>query len=209
MSDKQQIVLTKEEQDQMENLIKQGQRVVFPERADQWETYVEDRFKDKYRGKDAIEALTIIEALNKGESLEDAKKILEGMEPNGDANGLVRRAVLLFADRGPEFWKDTSKGHISLRTRWLLFKISRENVRLKKIYQYALSAGNEPEKDVSTNDEKDSKQEPSKSWVLGEDEMQIVSEKQNEIAQKAKSSKQNIKSAEADKTDEYNKSAER
>ena len=183
MSEKQS-VLTKEEQDQMEELIKKGERIIFPERAEQWEGYVEDCFKGPYRGKDAAEALTIIEALNSGVEIEEAKKMLTEIEPNGDANGPIRRAVLLFANKGPEFWKDTSKGHISLRTRWQLFKIRRENNRLINMYQYMLAAGNEPEKEssepsIKLNDEQ------NKSWALGDDEMQIVMEKQSEIAKKA------------------------
>ena len=210
MSDKQN-VLTKEEQDQMEELIRKGERIVFPERAEQWEKYVEDCFKGQYKGKDAAEALTIIEALNKGVELDDAKKMLTDIEPNGTANGLVRRAVLLFANRGPEFWKDTSKGHISLRTRWQLFKISRENAKLTKLYQYTLAAGNEQEREDTKTDTK-SNEEPSKSWVLGDDEMQIVVEQQSGIVEKARQtaqSAQETKAPEPKKDDEYNKGIER
>lgn len=172
MSDNKESKLTEQEQELMDKVIKDGQKIVFPERADQWEDYVRDRFKDVYIGKDAVDALTIIEALNRGDSVDDAKKMLEEMNQSGSANGLIRRAVLLFADRGPEFWKNTSQGHISLRTRWQLFKISRENARLKKYYSYTLPAG-----DVSKKTEEDS----SPSWILDDDEMQIVNEKQNEI----------------------------
>lgn len=211
MSDKQN-VLTKEEQEQMEELIKKGERIIFPERAEQWENYVEDCFKGQYKGQDAAEALTIIEALNNGVEIEDAKKMLKEIEPNGEANGLVRRAVLLFANNGPEFWKDTSKGHISLRTRWQLFKISRENARLIKMYQYTLAAGNDSERDDSEINKK-SNEGPSKSWVLGDDEMQIVIEQQGELTKKAEqASKQTatqIKAQEPVKDDEYNKGLER
>lgn len=207
MSEKQS-VLTKEEQDQMEELIKKGERIIFPERAEQWEGYVEDCFKGPYRGKDAAEALTIIEALNSGVEIEEAKKMLTEIEPNGDANGPIRRAVLLFANKGPEFWRDTSKGHISLRTRWQLFKIRRENNRLINMYQYMLAAGNEPEKESSESGAK-SNEETGKSWVLGDDEMQIVTENQREIAEMAKQNLQEQKAQEPAKDDEFNKGLER
>ena len=176
MSDKKEFKLTEEQENLKEKTIVDGQKIVFPERAEQWEDYVEDRFKKEYAGQDAVEALTIMKALYKGESLEEATKLLKSTEPNGKANGIVRKAVLLFADRGPEFWKSTSQGHISLRTRFQLFRIARENKRLKKVYSYMLPSGEEQEK----------KEEDNKpSWALGDDEMQIVQEKTSEIAKNA------------------------
>lgn len=199
MSDKQNNVLNKEEREQMENIIIRGQRIVFPERAEQWEKYVEDTFLGEYKGKDAEEALVIIDALNRGVSMENAKKMLTDIEPNGKANGPIRRAVLLFANRGPEFWKDTSEGHISLITKLQLFRIKRQNDKLTKKYQYTLGAGSEPEREENQDKNTDTSDELSKSWVLGDDEMQIINEKQNEIARNANRENQTEKD---DKTDE-------
>ena len=170
----------------MEILITRGQMIVFPERAEQWEEYVEKSYNDKYRGQDAAEALEIIEALNRGVGLDEAKKMLTEIEPNGEANGPIRRAVLLFANRGPEFWKETSEGHISLRTRFQLFRISRQNAKLTKLYQYTLAPGKEPNREEESESKSQSKEDQNQSWVLGDDEMQIVMDHQSEIAEKAK-----------------------
>ncbi|MBQ3409395.1 MAG: hypothetical protein IJH12_09360 [Clostridia bacterium] len=207
MSDNKDNVLTAEEKQQMEEVIKSGQKIIFPERADQWEEYVKSRFQEEYRGKDAVEALTIIEALGKGKSIEDAKKMLEEIKPNGAANGLIRRAILLFSDRGPEFWKGTAEGHISIRTRWNLFKINRENNKLKKLYENALPAGEEHVRDEEV---KSSVGDRSQSWILSEDEIQIVNEQQNEIIQKAKDQRLQLQQqSENQEQDEYNKGLER
>lgn len=176
--------LTKEEKNQMEELIVRGQMIVFPERVEQWEEYVEKSFSEKYKGQDAAEALQIIEALNRGIGLDKAKEMLTEIEPNGEANGLVRRAVLLFANHGPEFWKETSEGHISLRTRFQLFRIRRRNEKLTKMYQFMLPAGDEKSKDQETITDDKKVEDKSKSWVLGDDEMQIVVEQQRELAQR-------------------------
>ena len=168
MSDKQN-VLTVEQQEQMEELIKKGERAIFPERADQWASYVNDCFYGQYKGKDAAEALAIIEALNKGVEIEEAKKMLTEIEPNGEANGPIRRAILLFANNGPEFWKKTSKGHISLRTRWQLFKIGRANRKIMDLYKNALVSGNEPEVDESEKNN-----EPTNILALDVNEIEII-----------------------------------
>ena len=168
----------------MEELIVRGQMIVFPERVEQWEEYVEKSFSEKYKGQDAAEALQIIEALNRGIGLDKAKEMLTEIEPNGEANGLVRRAVLLFANHGPEFWKETSEGHISLRTRFQLFRIRRRNEKLTKMYQFMLPAGDEKSKGQETITDDKNVEDKSKSWVLGDDEMQIVVEQQRELAQR-------------------------
>jgi len=178
MSDSEEFKLSEEDRKRMESIIKRGQKIIFPERADQWEEFVKDSFKDKYVGKDAEGAVEIIEALNKGLSIDEAKKIVEKLDKdgiNGAAYMMIRKSVLLFANNGPDFWKSTSKGHMSLRTRWDLFKIRRENTRLMKLHQYDLPPGEEPEQKESEN---------KQSWVLSDDEMQIVTEQQSEIIQK-------------------------
>ena len=181
--------LTEEQAALMEEIIANGQRIVFPERAEQWEEYVEERFRGEYAGQDAVEALSIIEALNRGDSLDDAKKLLKETEPNGKANWFVRQAVLLFADRGPEFWKDTSEGHISLRTRFQLWRIARDNRRIKKVYSYMLPAGEEKEKNPEVENVEQSN-EQAQSWVLGEDDLKIVNGEQSRIAKEARESAQ-------------------
>ncbi len=205
MSDKQ-IVLTPKEQEQMDDLIRRGQMIVFPERAEQWEREVEASFNGEYKGQEAEEALQIIDALNRGVDIKVAKRMLTEIEPNGKANGLVRRLVLLFANRGPEFWRETSQGHISFLTRWRLRRISSQNAKLTRKYQYALAAGSELEREESTDmtDKKDDGQD--KSWKLTADEMQIVIDNQGIIVEDANRDGENNQTQVNDK--EYNQGLE-
>ncbi len=114
--------------------IKQGENLIFPEKHQRWEKVVNARAKDLYHGSDLDDTLEILEAIENGASMEEAKKMLENQYHSGMSELMVRRLVLDFSSKGPEFWEATSKEMIPPKDKEILEAKKRENIRLAKQY---------------------------------------------------------------------------
>lgn len=93
--------------------IERGQALIFPERYEDWEQCVQDSAKQLYHGLDLEAALEIMEVLDKGDSIEEAKKILDDQNHSGMSESIVRSIIFHFSSKGPEFYEKTCYGNIS------------------------------------------------------------------------------------------------
>lgn len=83
--------------------IEKGNAVLDEKYREMWAKCVPIRLGDLYRGFELGACLDIVTELNKGCSLEDAKKIIYDQGHSGMSFGLVCSMVKSFCDRGQEF----------------------------------------------------------------------------------------------------------
>jgi len=83
--------------------IKKGVEVLDADYVVEWCRIVPIRADDLYHGMEIDASLEIIELLNSGGTLKDAKTIIDGQGHSGMSYGLVGSMVKAFSKRGSEF----------------------------------------------------------------------------------------------------------
>lgn len=83
--------------------IKKGRSVLDKKYWSKWEEIVPIRLGDLYEGMELKCCLDIVQPLNDGCSLDEAKDIIESQNHSGMSWGLVKSMVGAFCDRGNEF----------------------------------------------------------------------------------------------------------
>lgn len=83
--------------------IEKGNAILDEKYRELWAKCVPVRLSDLYRGMELGNCLEIVEQLNKGETLEKVKPLIENQGHSGMSFGLVCSMVKSFCDRGNEF----------------------------------------------------------------------------------------------------------
>ncbi len=99
------------EQKAIENIptwIERGKEMIFPERYEEWERYVNASARSIYNGLEIEEVLQIMEALDNNPSMDEAINIFDGLNSSGNAEKMIKDTILEFSKRGPEFWLATT-----------------------------------------------------------------------------------------------------
>ena len=91
-----------------EEWIKEGEKLIYPERQKEWEECVYKRIDDIYNGKDIEAALEIMKKLDQGYEIDEIKEIIKNQNHSGASESIVRNIILNFSKRGPEFFKETT-----------------------------------------------------------------------------------------------------
>lgn len=120
--------------DSIPSWIERGQALIFPERYKEWEQCVQAHATDLYHGMDLDSALEIMEALDKGASMEEAKKMLDGQGHSDMSASMVRNMIFAFSSQGPEFWEATAYGKISPENKQILEAKKQENKQLAEAH---------------------------------------------------------------------------
>ena len=81
--------------------IDEGEKMIYSEKFNSWETCVENMANSRYHGKPIEMALSIMKVLESGESLRVASYLLNSDDKI--VNNLVEKIVLNYSKRGPEF----------------------------------------------------------------------------------------------------------
>lgn len=130
--------------DNIPSWIERGQALIFPERYEDWKRLVQYSVIDSYRGyygKDIDYALEIMEALDKGVSMEEAIEILNGQDNSEVPKSTIRSIIFSFSSKGPEFWEASADGEISLKNKQTLEAQKQENKLLAKVHAKTDEAG--------------------------------------------------------------------
>ena len=127
--------------------IKRGEGFIYPERAEEWKKCVEARANDLYHGIDLDAAIEIMEKLESGATLDEAKELLDSQNHSGASYGMVRNIIFSFSKQGPEFWEHTAYGEISPENKMTIADKKRENAELE-----ALHTPKEPTEGKETDD---------------------------------------------------------
>lgn len=85
--------------------IEEGKKYIYPERYDDWEECVLNCAKGTYQGYDLNLAITIMEMLNNGASLEDAFEYYKLKDEEGEPVLMARLIIYNFAKQGPDFYE--------------------------------------------------------------------------------------------------------
>lgn len=83
--------------------IKKGHEILSEDKWDYWDKIVPIRLGDLYHGMELGNCLDIVQILNEGCSLDEARQEIENQNHSGMSFGLVRSMVREFSDRGNEF----------------------------------------------------------------------------------------------------------
>lgn len=89
--------------DKVETWIKKGHDILDEKYWELWDKCVPIRIKDLYNGMELGCCLDIVQELNAGCSMEEAKKIIDSQDHSGMSFCLVVSMVHDFCDRGNEF----------------------------------------------------------------------------------------------------------
>ncbi len=115
--------------------VKQGESLIYPERLEEWKTCVESRAATIYSGNDLDAALAIMEKLESGASLDEAKKLLDSQDHSGFTSAMTKRIVFAFSKRGPEFLEYVDKDYLSSEDRKAIEDKKRENAELEALHR--------------------------------------------------------------------------
>lgn len=114
--------------------IKRGEGFIYPERAEDWKKCVEARASDLYHGMDLDAAIEIMEKLESGATLDEAKELLDSQDHSGASYGMVRNIIFSFSKQGPEFWEHTAYGEISPENKMVIADKKKENAELEALH---------------------------------------------------------------------------
>ena len=128
--------------------IKKGEAFIYPERMEEWTQCVEARASDLYHGRDLDDAIEIMEKLENGASLDEAKELLDSQDHSGTSYEMVRNIIFSFSKQGPEFWEHTAYGEISPKARQAIKDKKRENESIKN-GEYEPELSYEEEKQIA------------------------------------------------------------
>ena len=124
--------LEQQSKDNIPFWIERGKSLIFPQKYKEWENCVCDcAIKGKYCMY-LNTVLEIMEELDKGATLEQAKKILDNQNYDAVVENTVRSIVFDFSKRGPEFWEATEKRAIFPPYQKIIDEKKQENIKLAK-----------------------------------------------------------------------------
>lgn len=115
------------------NWIEKGEKLIFPERYDDWIKCVITCARGIYYGLDLDYALEIMTLLKDGSTIEQVLEVFKGQSHSGTIESIVRQIVFLFSDRGPEFIEATAYDEISLEDKKIIEAKKQENIKLTEI----------------------------------------------------------------------------
>ena len=114
--------------------ISRGDSIIYPERTEEWKKCVEARASDLYHGLDLNAAIEIMEMLENGATLDEAKEVLDGQDHSGASYGMVRNIIFSFSKQGPEFFEYTAMGDISPEGQQIIEQKKMENRKFEELH---------------------------------------------------------------------------
>lgn len=112
--------------------ISRGKKIIYKENYEEWENCVKARVKGLYNGEDVEKALNVMEALEEGKSLEEAKEIFAEYEESGSSASIILRIVTVFSKKGPEFCRANNLFNVSEESEAYLKEIEAKNALYEK-----------------------------------------------------------------------------
>lgn len=111
--------------------IKQGEKLIYPQRSQKWQDCVKIRANDLFNGTDLDCALEIMKLLEKGDTLEHARDLLKKQNHSSLRYARVVSLVTNFSKRGTEFYKFINK-KLSPAEEIVIMKLEQENAEFAK-----------------------------------------------------------------------------
>lgn len=112
----------------MPDWLKQGENLVYPEKAREWERVVTARVNDMHSsGNDLQYAITAMQMLESGSSFEDVNKYMDSLNSLGGNRTMLENIILSFSKKGPDFYEYMRKGDIDRNTSNMIGTIRSQN----------------------------------------------------------------------------------
>ncbi len=115
--------------------IERGRAIIYPEKFSEWKECVLARARDLYHGLDLEYALELMEMLESGAPMENVIKRFEDQNHSGLSATMVRKILLHFSKRGPDFFESTAVFGMDDKDREVVETFRRENEELKKAHK--------------------------------------------------------------------------
>ena len=112
--------------------IQEGYELIYPERRDAWNNYVENHIKSIFAGVEIEESLKLMKLLDEGAPIIEVRRAMNDQNYSGYALEMIRRAILTFSKRGPEFYKQTAYKELSEEELDILNQITKENLQYEE-----------------------------------------------------------------------------
>ena len=116
-------------EDSKEEWIREGYELIYPERQDAWKNYVDDHVKSIFAGSEIRESLKLMRLLEEGAPIIEVRRTMNDQNYSGYALKMIRKAVLVFSKRGPEFYKQTAYKDLTPEEIEVLNQITMENIQ--------------------------------------------------------------------------------
>lgn len=111
--------------------VERGNELIYEERQDDWRKCVEVRANDLYNGEDLEAALAIMEALDKGATIEEANELFKKQDHSGASAAMTRNIILHFSKQGPKFYRETA-AYINSEADEIIRGIEEENQKYEE-----------------------------------------------------------------------------
>ncbi len=112
--------------------IERGKALIFPERQADWEKCVRTHANSIYNGEDLDAALKVMEVLENGATIEEAKQVLKEQ----DFEPAVLQILFLFSSRGPELFESAAYWKLSDKDKEIIEAKKQENAWLAQINDF-------------------------------------------------------------------------
>lgn len=119
-------------QEKIESWISDGFNLIYPEKQDAWIEYVESHSKGLFAGADVEETLAIMKLLDANASIFEIRNYMDKANYSGYALVMIRKAVLNFSKRGPEFYKQTAFTSLTSEELYRVDEIAKENKKFEE-----------------------------------------------------------------------------
>ena len=117
------------------SLIERGQELIYPEKYNEWEKCVKKSILDLHHVEEISTVLDIMDVLDKGASMEEAKVILNSQGHDNISEYMVRNIVFLFSNRGPEFWEEPTIGEMTIEEKQIIESQKYQNIQFAQMYK--------------------------------------------------------------------------
>ena len=116
-------------EDSKEEWIREGYELIYPERQDAWNNYVNEHVKSIFAGSEIRESLKLMKLLEEGAPIIEVRRAMNDQNYSGYALELIRKSILVFSKRGPEFYKQTAYKELTEDEIEILNQITMENIQ--------------------------------------------------------------------------------
>lgn len=149
LADKNKFTPEEKKQHEVEHYLFCGATYLYPERMESWRKLVFERAARLPDNLDTVldTATLLLALLDEGKSIEEVQTTLTNSQLSDKNVIRIRRIILLYSKRGPEFYKGTSTEKLTEEEEQLVATVERENLEYAEIHK------NDPKSPVVTREQ--------------------------------------------------------
>lgn len=114
-------------------IISKGKSLIYPQKYRDWEFLVLSSQQEEFHCADVLVSLEFMSKLNNQEDINEVVKQFKQLNYGEKVSSRIRRIVLQFSKRGPDFWEESADEKLSIRDQIYLNVKRQENKTLEKL----------------------------------------------------------------------------